>query len=134
MRSGTALVVDDEEAGRDTASLLVRRLGFETIDAIDGSAAIVELEQRDGKIAWILLDLTMPGLDGLSTLRKIRERGWNVPVLLSSGYVRQPDELGTDLSPAGFLPKPYTLAALGAAVDELLASAHGDPVSGAPGQ
>ncbi|MCG8469453.1 MAG: MASE1 domain-containing protein [Gemmatimonadetes bacterium] len=119
-RSGTALIVDDEESVRAAAALLVRRLGFNTLEATDGDAALQALERNSDSISWVLLDVTMPGMDGLTTLTRLRERGCRVPVLVSSGYLQQSKDVARELGPASFLPKPYTLAALDAAVAELL--------------
>lgn len=120
-RGGVALIVDDRKPVRDATSLLVRRLGFEVVEAEDGEAAMARLEEIEGQVSWVLMDITMPGRDGLVTLRRMRQRGYDVPVLLSSGYLQLAEKL-TELAPARFLPKPYTLAALERAVSDLLGS------------
>ena len=103
----------------------MRRLGFATVQASSGAEALEKLESAGGDVTWILLDMTMPRMTGLETLRAIRARGWDVPVLLSSGYLLEPRDVAGALGPVRFLPKPYTLAGLAAAIDELLtAGAH----------
>ncbi|MDX1576893.1 MAG: MASE1 domain-containing protein [Gemmatimonadota bacterium] len=119
-RDGLALIVDDEPAVRRAASMLVGRLGFDTVTAEDGPSALRLIEERGEEIGWALLDVTMPGLDGLETLRRLRATGDRTPVLLSSGYVLQPADITADLGPARFLPKPYTLSALERAIEDLL--------------
>jgi len=121
-RSGAVLVVDDEPSVRQAAVALVRRLGYETIDAADGPAALAEIEDARGELTCVLLDITMPGMSGIDVLRIMRDRGRDLPVLLSSGYVLSPIEILAELGPARFLPKPYTLAALEEAIDDLLRS------------
>jgi len=121
-RSGTVLVVDDEPAVLSAAVALVRRLGYEVIDATNGAAALRAVEEVGAHLTCILLDITMPEKSGLDVLRELRDNGFRVPVLLSSGYVLQPIEILAELGPARFLPKPYTLASLEDAIEELLVS------------
>ncbi len=119
-RTGRVLVVDDEPMVRRAAGALVRRLGYQTVVAEDGRSAIETLERTDGRFACVLLDVTMPGDDGVEVLREMRRRGWRVPVLLSSGSVLEPIDGLADLGPAAFIAKPYTLAALETALGDLL--------------
>ena len=119
-RTGRVLVVDDEPLVREAATSLVRRLGFDAVEAEDGPSALAVLEREGDRLACLLLDVTMPGDDGIAVLREIRRRGWKVPVLLSSGYVLEPIEVLAELGPARFIPKPYALAALENALQELL--------------
>jgi len=121
-RSGTVLVVDDEPAVRHAAVALVRRLGYETMDAADGAGALDAISGAGDRLTCVLLDITMPGMSGIDVLRVIRERGLDLPILLSSGYVLSPIEVLAELGPARFLPKPYTLAALEDALEDLLRS------------
>ena len=124
-RAGTVLVVDDEPSVRRAAVGLVRRLGYETVDAEDGASALDAFEKRGGSFTCILLDITMPGMSGIEVLREIRDRGYDVPVLLSSGYVLSPIEVLAEHGPARFLPKPYTLAGLEEAIEDLLRATRG---------
>ena len=114
---GRILVVDDEPLVRQ---LLVQALqfdGFEVLEAPDGAAA---LEVLAGNVVdVVVLDLTMPGLDGAEVLRRIRESGNQVPVVLSSGYARE--GLEAALEPGsfqGFLSKPFVLDDLTAVVQQ----------------
>jgi len=121
-RSGNVLVVDDEPAVLSAAVALVRRLGYEAVEATNGAAALRTLEEIGDDLTFVLLDITMPGKSGLDVLREVRERKIGLPVLLSSGYVLQPIEILAELGPVRFLPKPYTLAGLEDAIEELLVS------------
>ena len=105
---GTILVVDDEGAVRHLASASLRRSGFDVVEAVDGSEGLRVLEARSD-IALVLLDLTMPELDGMQVLEKLRETSPRLPVLLSSGYSDESLPEGT-LVPGitDFLRKPYT--------------------------
>ncbi|MCB9700393.1 MAG: PAS domain S-box protein [Myxococcales bacterium] len=122
---GLALVIDDEPAVRDLAQVMLRSLGFEVETAASGVDGVEALRRDGARVSVVLLDLTMPGLDGVATLRLLREVAPAVPVILSSGYdagayAERVDELGL----AGVLQKPYTLKSMSAA----LRSALGAPL------
>jgi PAS domain S-box-containing protein len=106
--SGTILIVDDEETVRVTTSRMVERIGFDALLARDGLEAL-EIFHRDGvKITGVLLDLTMPILDGNATFTELRRLDPDVRVLLMSGFNEQ-DAVhrfaGKGL--AGFIQKPF---------------------------
>jgi len=87
--SGRVLVVDDEESIRVAASAVLTDLGLEVITVEDGLAAIESVEASDRNFDLVLLDLTMPRLDGHATLKHLRSRIPTLPIVLSSGYSSQ---------------------------------------------
>ncbi|MBC7962864.1 MAG: GAF domain-containing protein [Steroidobacteraceae bacterium] len=118
--SGTVLLVDDEEAVRDTGSEMLRELGFTTITAGDGREAL-EIFKSNPDISFVLLDLTMPHMDGEQTFRELRRLKQDVRVIISSGYNEQEVTrkfVGKGLS--GFIQKPYQLSVLREAARALL--------------
>src|SRR5215471_1205992 len=78
------LVVDDEAAIRDTLRMVLEYEGYEVSTVGDGKAALEALD--DGPVAAVLLDIKMPGIDGLETLDRITSRGGAPPVLMISGH------------------------------------------------
>jgi len=111
--AGTILLVDDEESVRTTACRMLERSGFQVLTAADGRKALEIYRARRSEIALVLLDLTMPDLDGEETFHALRQIDPNVRVILSSGYTESeiiPRFAGQGLT--GFLQKPYTTAAL----------------------
>jgi two-component system cell cycle sensor histidine kinase/response regulator CckA len=105
---GTILVVDDEEAVRRFARLVLERAGYSTLGAADGMEALETLAGPDGgSVICVVMDISMPRLDGVEALRRLRADGSALPVILSSGYppARYKDDL-LRLAQA-FLPKPY---------------------------
>jgi hemerythrin-like metal-binding protein len=107
--TGTILVVDDEAALRSVAVSALQRQGYDTLEAGDGLEALQVYEANRG-IRLVLIDLTMPGMDGDEAYRELRRAGAMVPIILCSGFGQ--DEAfqrfrGRGL--AGFLPKPYRL-------------------------
>jgi two-component system cell cycle sensor histidine kinase/response regulator CckA len=115
--TGTALVVDDEETVREVAKMLLLEIGYAVITANDGREAIELYRKHKDEIAVVLLDLTMPHMDGTEAFTELRRINPDVKVILSSGY-NETDTVnrfaGKGL--AGFIQKPYRLNTL---VDKL---------------
>jgi two-component system cell cycle sensor histidine kinase/response regulator CckA len=109
---GLVLVVDDEKNVRITTELLLRDLGFEVIVARDGFEAIEVLRAQPGRVHAVLLDLTMPRMDGVQTMRALRKIAPRVPVVLASGYGAAGLEGSLDAQAGGppdaVLAKPYS--------------------------
>ncbi|MCE9608733.1 MAG: response regulator [Chthoniobacter sp.] len=119
--SGTVLVVDDEAVMRVVAGRMLEKMGFRVVFAEDGLQAVERFRAECDSIRAVLLDLTMPHLDGAGTFRELRQLRPEVPVLLMSGYNEQEAIRGfLGLGLAGFLQKPFTAADLGARMKEIL--------------
>jgi signal transduction histidine kinase len=118
----TALVVDDEEMVREVIRNVLLANGLRVVTARDGFEALELLEGRPELIDLVLLDLTMPGMDGSAALEKIRSIDSNVPVVLMSGYDEKDATLRFgDGSLAGFLQKPFDASALMGTIEQVLA-------------
>jgi CheY-like chemotaxis protein len=120
--AATLLVVDDEPAVLQTADALLRHHGYTTVLAADGIAAVREFKAAPDRFAGIMLDLTMPGLDGAEVLREIRALRPAARVLIMSGF-SEADVLHRlrGLGKVILLNKPFTLATMLAKVGEALA-------------
>lgn len=104
----TILVIDDEETVRKVARSALEREGFHVVSAQDGSEAVEILQERRAEIDGVLLDLSMPKMDGEEVLGAIREMDTEMPVILSSGYMDDAAEQRLrQVGFTGFLPKPY---------------------------
>ncbi|MDD2851520.1 MAG: PAS domain S-box protein [Desulfuromonadaceae bacterium] len=110
--SGTVLLVDDEETVRGIGAEMLKELGFTVVTANDGREAVNVFKSRDD-ISLVILDLTMPHLDGEQCFRELRLIKPAARVVMSSGYneleVTQ-RFIGKGL--AGFIQKPYKLSVL----------------------
>ncbi len=107
---GTVLVIEDEDEVREVVGRMLERLGFHVIAAQDGVAALERLDEHDGSVAAVLLDLSMPRMGGYEVLQRIRGRKPDLPVILMSGYTEQ--EVASKVLDArsgvvGFLQKPF---------------------------
>ncbi|MEZ4266208.1 MAG: MASE1 domain-containing protein [Myxococcota bacterium] len=115
------LVVDDEAIARDVARDALQPAGFEVSAVGTGQEALDLLDQGTPTFDLVLLDLTMPGLSGHETFRRIRSRGLQIPVILSSGFLAREPSDDVPSGYASFLDKPYRPSALVAAVRSALA-------------
>ena len=107
------LVVDDEVSLCDVASRMVERLGFTTLRAHDGAQAVAIFRERAAGITAVLMDLSMPNMDGVDACREMMRIRPGVPVVLMSGFSEQDAVSRFDgVGLAGFLQKPYKLDAL----------------------
>lgn len=114
--SGTVLLVDDEESVRDIGSEMLTLLGFQVITAEDGRDALEKFESNPAP-DFVILDLTMPRMDGEQCFRELRQLKRDVRVIMSSGYNEQDVTrkfVGKGL--AGFIQKPYKLSELKEAI------------------
>jgi len=116
---GLVLVVDDEPQVRRMAELLLRDFGFDVLVAADGAEAIDVLRANADRVDAVLLDRTMPRMDGIETLRELRRIAPAVPVVMTSGYGATIVE-GTDARPDAVLGNPYSADALLAALRQIM--------------
>jgi two-component system, OmpR family, response regulator MprA len=108
------LVVDDERAVRDSLRRALELQGYQVDLAADGAEALAQLKSN-GQPDAVVLDILMPGIDGLEVCRRIRENGNEVPVLMLTARDAVGDRVaGLDAGADDYLVKPFAL-------DELLA-------------
>jgi len=120
-RDRTVLIVDDEESVRSVARNTLQRRGYRTIEAVDGREAIEVYRRFGGEISLVLLDLTMPYMNGEEVLHELKILAPSVKVLLSSGFNEvEAVRRFTGKGLAGFLQKPYSAAVLAATIKRLI--------------
>ncbi len=106
---GVALVVDDDQGVREAASRLLAFFGFSVLQAVDGRHGTEVFREHASEIVVVILDMTMPEMNGEETFREIRRLRADVPVILSSGYNEiEATRRFTAKGLAGFLQKPFT--------------------------
>ena len=110
--SGTVLLVDDEETVRGIGTAMLNELGFTTITAGDGREA-VDIFRQNPEVVLVILDLTMPHMDGEQCFCELRQLKPDVKVIISSGYNEQEvTQKFVGYGLAGFIQKPYKLSQL----------------------
>ena len=119
--TGTALVIDDEQGVRELVRSVLERAGMTVLVADNGESGVREFQKVAGHVRVVLVDLTMPGLDGRQVLAEMQKIRADVPAILMSGY--SPADLVNSPSHA-FLPKPFTPARLRSIVKRLLGEDH----------
>jgi signal transduction histidine kinase len=120
--AGLILLVDDEEAIRSIGRRVLERMGFDVLTASDGLEAVDVFRSRGTSIDCVLMDLTMPRMDGAAAFREIQKLRPDARVLLCSGYSENELSLRfAGLGLSGFVQKPYTPTALRTALGRVLA-------------
>jgi two-component system cell cycle sensor histidine kinase/response regulator CckA len=105
---GVVLVVDDEPLVRELAAETLKRAGLTVITAVDGPDGMQQFKANMPNIGAVLLDMTMPGMNGIEVFQQISAIAPNVKVFLCSGYNMQDLDRQLGLNGlAGFLRKPY---------------------------
>jgi two-component system, OmpR family, response regulator MprA len=114
------LVVDDERAVRDSLRRALELQGFEVELASDGAEALARLAEN-GQLDAVVLDILMPGIDGLDVCRQLRRRGNSVPVLMLTARDAVGDRVeGLDAGADDYVVKPFALEELLARLRALL--------------
>jgi two-component system cell cycle sensor histidine kinase/response regulator CckA len=119
--TGRILIVDDEIIVRDMVSDALSMLGYTVASCADGREAVSKYRERPEEYDLVLLDLTMPGMNGRECLKELRSINASLKVIISSGHARD-DEIFALLKDdtIAFLQKPFDLRALSAAVSRAL--------------
>jgi DNA-binding response OmpR family regulator len=124
----TILIVDDEPNIRLGFRTALATDGYVVDEAENGAVALDYLERSS--ISLVLLDLHMPGLDGMEVLRRLRDKGNGVPVVIITAYGRIPDAVAAmKLGAIDFLSQPLTPNELRRVVREVIAR-HAEPEPG----
>jgi DNA-binding response OmpR family regulator len=114
----TVLVVEDEDAIAEAIRARLRSEGYEVLVASDGPEAIRTHEERHPDL--VVLDLMLPGMDGLEVCQRIQRDGWT-PVLMLTARTEEADKVaGFAVGADDYLTKPFSLRELAARVQAIL--------------
>lgn len=128
MSEGTILVVEDDESIARFVELELTHLGFAVARAADGAAALELVESADPDL--IVLDLMLPGVEGLDVARTLRSDGFDKPILMLTARAETRDLVdGFEAGADDYLRKPFEMPELLSRVNALL-KRHGRVIAG----
>jgi len=109
---GRILLVEDEDMVRAVAERALSRAGYVVTACSDGEEGLVEIT-NGGEFDLIVSDVVMPGMDGPSMARGIRELQPDIPILFMSGYAEEQLRKDIDIPNMHFIPKPFSVQQIG---------------------
>ncbi|MDT0304408.1 response regulator transcription factor [Streptomonospora wellingtoniae] len=130
-RPSSVLIADDDRAIRDSLDRALRLEGYEVRMAADGVEALAAVHAEP--VDLLVLDVMMPGVDGLGVCRVLRKEGDSTPILMLTARVETSDRVaGLDAGADDYLPKPFELDELLARLRALLRRAAPTDEDGSP--
>jgi len=128
LSEGTVLIVDDEPTLIRAASRLLKTMGFNVLVAAGGGEAIEIFHARADRIDVILLDLILPEMTSVETLRRLRSIRPGIKVILTSGFSKEESVARFGSTPPdGFVAKPFGYSELESAVRDAMGLAPKGP-------
>jgi PAS domain S-box-containing protein len=118
--AATILIVDDEALVAEVTKRRLQAAGYATVEAADGEAALALFAAAPQRFAAVVLDHTMPGIQGPEVLRELRRQRADLPVVLVSGYDRETANIAAPDARTRFLAKPCSAEQLHGAVHAVL--------------
>ncbi len=114
------LVVEDENSIRDFVVINLRRAGYDVTDVASGEEAVAEYESQGGSFDVALLDIMMPGMDGFTLCRWIREQSSDIGIIMLSAKSQEMDKVNCLMIGADdYVTKPFSPSELVARVDAI---------------
>lgn len=124
MTTSTILVVDDDRAVRESLRRALKLHGFDVTVAADGMEALQAVQRAEPDA--IVLDVMMPGMDGLALTRRLRQDGREIPILMLTARDAVPDRVeGLETGADDYLVKPFALEELLARIRVMLRRTEG---------
>lgn len=114
------LVCEDEAAIRDFVVINLRRAGYEVVEADCGEVALQKYEEHGGDFDVAILDIMMPGIDGLQVCKELRNKNGSIGIIMLSARTQEMDKVtGLMLGADDYVTKPFSPSELTARVDSL---------------
>lgn len=134
------LICEDEDAIREFEVITLRRAGYEVVDTACGEDAIKAFNAAPNDFSVVLLDIMMPGIDGFTVCKKIREKNSRVGIIMLSAKTQEMDKVnGLMLGADDYVTKPFSPSELAARVDAICRrvsvgseNAHSDVLTSGP--
>jgi two-component system, OmpR family, response regulator RegX3 len=114
------LVCEDEDVIRDFVVINLKRAGYEVIDVNCGEDALKVFENEHGSFDVALLDIMMPGIDGFTVCKKLREKSSTLGIIMLSAKTQEMDKVsGLMIGADDYITKPFSPSELTARVDAI---------------
>ena len=114
------LVVEDEDAIREFVVINLQRAGYGVVEANSGEAALQKYEENHGEFDVAILDIMMPGIDGLTVCKELRKKSGNLGIIMLTAKTQEMDKVtGLMLGADDYVTKPFSPSELVARVDSL---------------
>lgn len=114
------LVVEDEDAIREFVVINLQRAGYDVVEAGSGETALQKYEENHGEFDVAILDIMMPGIDGLTVCKELRKKSGNLGIIMLTAKTQEMDKVtGLMLGADDYVTKPFSPSELVARVDSL---------------
>ena len=114
------LVCEDEDAIRDFVVINLTRAGYEVTEATNGEEALQKYDEFNGDFDVAILDIMMPGIDGLQVCKELRNMNSGIGIIMLSARTQEMDKVtGLMLGADDYITKPFSPSELTARVDSL---------------
>lgn len=112
------LVCEDEDAIREFVVINLQRAGYEVVDVTNGEDALETYDREEGNFGMAILDIMMPGIDGLTVCKRLREKDSRIGIIMLSAKSQEMDKVGGLMQGADdYVTKPFSPMELVARVD-----------------
>ena len=124
------LVCEDEAAIRDFVVINLRRAGYDVVEADCGEMALEKYEEQGGDFDVAILDIMMPGIDGLQVCKELRNKNSGIGIIMLSARTQEMDKItGLMTGADDYVTKPFSPAELTARIDALYRRIGGDSMA-----
>lgn len=114
------LICEDEDAIRDFVVINLKRAGYDVVDVNCGEDALTIFEAEQGSFDVVLLDIMMPGIDGFTVCKKIREKSSTIGIIMLTARTQEMDKVsGLMIGADDYITKPFSPSELTARVDAI---------------
>ena len=114
------LVCEDEDVIREFVVINLKRAGYDVVDVSCGEDALTMFDQENGNFDIVLLDIMMPGIDGFTVCKRLRERSSTIGIIMLTAKAQEMDKVnGLMIGADDYITKPFAPSELTARVDAI---------------
>ena len=115
------LICEDEDTIREFVVINLKRAGYDVVDVNSGEAALKTFETEHGNFDIVLLDIMMPGIDGFTVCKKIREKSSTIGIIMLTARTQEMDKVsGLMIGADDYIEKPFSFPVLSSKIKALI--------------